>query len=338
MADATVLTKVRETQDSGPAIFWLDAADQTAVKPRCRISLGRIANKREVLKRDWWKEDPILRDHLIMRMANHSTFRIEGDQLARLERLWERTGSDWSYEEAVAGLWAFQKTRGGPVSRLPGSAVADVALLVGRPTSGVYNMVMNFRALDPQDERTGLEGISEQGRSVWQQFASNSGLRVSELEAEFQRLWSLGDRPVDVSAARKEYEKQVDHLSHELSLEELWSRYTKVNAGKVKKPPVKRGTTKVFARDPLVGAIARKRANFQCEVPECTVPSFLDGEGVRYVEVHHIQTLANGGADSPENVACLCPVHHREVHHGAQSSDLVSKLFSVRASEPRSTI
>jgi hypothetical protein len=60
----------------------------------------------------------------------------------------------------VAGLWAYTQTYGQQVSRLPGSPVAEVALVVGRAISGVYNKVMNFRAIDPRDERAGMSGAS----------------------------------------------------------------------------------------------------------------------------------------------------------------------------------
>ena len=332
IADATVLTSVREIIDDAPAELWSNPADGLAPKPRVRISLGRIANKREVIKREWWKEDPILRDHLIMKMANHTTFRIEGDALARLERLWERTGSDWPYEDAVAGLYAFLETRGAAVSRLPGSPVAEVSLLIGRPIAGVYNKVMNFRSLDPEDGRAGLDGASDQDRVVWGQFYGASGLRADEVRAEFQRLWALADGPVDTFAAKREYERQIDQLSQELSLAELWDRYLQVKAKGGKKPRVRQGTTKVYARDPVVGAIARKRAKFACEAPSCSIPTFFDADGVRYVEVHHIRTLATGGDDTPDNVACLCPVHHREAHFGQAADALTAALRTLRAS------
>ena len=45
--------------------------------------------------------------------------------------------------ESIAGLWAYAKTYGKEVSRLPGSPVADGALRIGRAVTGVYNKVMN---------------------------------------------------------------------------------------------------------------------------------------------------------------------------------------------------
>lgn len=333
IADATVLTPVREVADDSSGKLWADPADGLGVHSRARISFGKIASKRGVIKRDWWKDDPVLREHLIMKMANHTTFRLEGEALDRLERLWDRTGSDWDYEDAVAGLYAFMKTRGAAVSRLPGSPVAEVALLVGRPVSGVYNAVMNYRSLDPEDGRTGLDGASDQLRYVWSQFYDENGLRESELNVEFERLWLLPEGPVDARAAREDYEEQADQLTRQLSLEELWERYLQQKAKGTKTPRVRKGATRVYSRDPVVGAIARKRANLTCEAPGCAISLFLDKEGLAYVEIHHIHTLATGGPDTPENVACLCPAHHREAHHGAQAAKLISSLKALRASD-----
>jgi hypothetical protein len=77
-----------------------------------------------------------------------------------------------------------------------------VALRIGRVVSGVYNKVMNFRAIDPRDERTGLEGAGDTDRKVWEEFYDprTKQLREVELEQEYQRLW-LDERPQTPSPA-----------------------------------------------------------------------------------------------------------------------------------------
>lgn len=336
VADATVLSAVREVTDSGPREFWADLDDGLAARPRVHIAFGKIAEKRGVIKRDWWKDDPILRNHLIMKMANHTTYRLEGDDLDRLERLWDRTGSDWSYEDAVAGLYAFVKTRGGPVSRLPGSPVAEVALLVGRPVSGVYNAVMNYRSLDPEDGRIGLDGASEQLRHVWSQFYGVGGLRTDAVKSEYDRLWTVSDKPIDVQSANREFEQRADQLVHDFDLSQLWQKFHRLRIKTTEKPGVRQGTSRVYNRDPVVAAIARKRANFLCEAPGCVIPLFYTVNGAAYLEVHHIHTLATGGPDTPDNVVCLCPTHHREAHHGSQADKLISTLRALRSASAAS--
>lgn len=108
-AEAVTVTGVRDIADDGPSRFWTDPAEGRQAKPRVRIALRRVAGKREVIKRDWWKGDPALADHLLLSMANHTTFKIEGDAYRRLGRLWARTGSDWDYEEALGGLYGLSR-------------------------------------------------------------------------------------------------------------------------------------------------------------------------------------------------------------------------------------
>ena len=37
-------------------------------------------------------------------------------------------------------------------------------------------------------------------------------------------------------------------------------------------------------------------------------------DGTHYLEVHHIDQLAKGGADTVENAVALCPNCHRKMH------------------------
>ena len=87
---------------------------------------------------------------------------------------------------------------------------------------------------------------------------------------------------------------------------------------------------RVYDRDPLVIAIARKRADHRCEIGDCEHPSFQTPGGLPYTEVHHIVPLSEGGEDIIENVACLCAAHHREVHLGQQAQMLTEHLRSIR--------
>ena len=115
-----------------------------------------------MLRRDWFLEDPVLRDLPNLRMAAGTNYAIDPRQADRLLALWNRTGRDWTRNESVAGLWAYAQTYGQPVSRLAGSPVAEVALALGRAVSGVYNKLMNFRACCSRSSRAFafVEGFS----------------------------------------------------------------------------------------------------------------------------------------------------------------------------------
>jgi hypothetical protein len=304
------------------------------VADRVRVEFSRVASKRQIVQRSWVQEDPILRDLTIIKLANGTNYAVDPRHAARLDNLWEKVDTEWSYADTVGGIWAFLRTQGKEVSKLPGSPVADISAFIGRPISGVYNKVMNFRALDPRDERKGLDGTTEMDEKVWSKFydpVSNT-LRADDINAELVRFWGgKADEPPTDEAATADAAIEVD--ARELlsfDLKTLMDRYEKGQKSKPPKPPTKRSTTRTYQRDPLVIAIAKLRADFRCEVPDCEHPSFVGNDGLVFCEVHHIEPLAEGGDDTPENAACICPAHHREAHHGKIASIIKQILMDVR--------
>ncbi|VVE31379.1 hypothetical protein PIN31115_03649 [Pandoraea iniqua] len=77
---------------------------------------------------------------------------------------------------------------------------------------------------------------------------------------------------------------------------------------------------RIFRRNPDVIAEVMSRAKGVCEGCAETAP-FLRSDGRPYLEVHHCQPLAEGGADTLENAIALCPNCHRERHYGANYGD-----------------
>jgi 5-methylcytosine-specific restriction protein A len=77
-------------------------------------------------------------------------------------------------------------------------------------------------------------------------------------------------------------------------------------------------------RDPVVRQLVLERAEGHCEL--CNQPGFVLPDGRRYVETHHVELLASGGADRVWNVVALCPSHHREVHYGSERGGLQDQL------------
>ncbi len=90
-------------------------------------------------------------------------------------------------------------------------------------------------------------------------------------------------------------------------------------------------TSKRAIRDPWVVAFALKRADGLCEMPECTNRLFRTDNDKPYLEVHHLTWLRDGGSDSCDNVATLCPSCHREVHFGRNRLDKTDKLRTTIA-------
>lgn len=316
--------------------FWRTQGPRaTAPQVRAVMRLVKVATTREVLRRDWCVEDPVLHDLPNLRMQAGTNYRLTPQLAARLDALWSRTGRDWTRNESVAGLWAYAQTYGQSVSRLPGSAVANVALTLGRAVSGVYAKVMNFRSLDPRATGAGMSGAGAADRAVWNEFydGASSSIRMTELSEEFRRLWQ-GSEPngiarVEATAVAAIITDEADRLE-ELSYEQLLAKY-QTQANPTRRPATRTQSTRAYDRNPLVIAIARLRASHRCEIANCTHPTFETSERVQYTEVHHIVPLAEGGEDSIANVACLCPAHHREVHLGVRSQQLTAHLVELRA-------
>jgi len=81
-----------------------------------------------------------------------------------------------------------------------------------------------------------------------------------------------------------------------------------------------------YARDPKVRRAVLLRAKGKCEL--CGKQGFLQPNGERYLEAHHIIALANEGADRIGNVIALCPEHHREAHFGKRRNELEQEMIA----------
>lgn len=74
-------------------------------------------------------------------------------------------------------------------------------------------------------------------------------------------------------------------------------------------------TSSRYHRSTPVKDYAKDRADGDCEY--CGRPApFKDSTGGPYLEVHHVDELGKGGADTPERVVALCPTCHRRIHYG----------------------
>ena len=215
------------------------------------------------------------------------------------------------------------------MSRLPGEPISQVALATGRVVAGVYNKLMNLRAIDPTDQREGFSQTSQVDLQVWNRFfdPAAGALRFSEIEDEYRRLWPDAWPIIPPDVAPEEQAKALASLT----LAELLSRYAASAPKRPTRPRTYRTSTPAFERDPLVVAIARARAEGACEVPHCQHPIFITTDGLPFLEVHHIEPLFEGGPDTPHNVAAICPSHHREAHHGANAGSIRAALKALRS-------
>lgn len=80
-----------------------------------------------------------------------------------------------------------------------------------------------------------------------------------------------------------------------------------------------------YQRSKAIRDYALIRANGICE--SCKEPApFETAEGKPYLEVHHVDELGSGGADSPNKVIALCPTCHRRVHHAKHGEEFNQQL------------
>jgi 5-methylcytosine-specific restriction protein A len=77
---------------------------------------------------------------------------------------------------------------------------------------------------------------------------------------------------------------------------------------------------RVYKRSAIVADYARARAAGICEACGIAAP-FKSSSGEPFLEVHHIDRLADGGADSCEKVAAVCPNCHRRIHYGVDGAE-----------------
>jgi len=340
IAEAIVTTPpIVRGEDPDGVRFWRTQGPRaTAPQVRAGMRILKVATAREVIRREWCRDDPILRHLANMRMQAGTNYPVTPEQARRLSALWSRTGRDWNRSESIAGLWAYVQTFGQPISQTPDSPVANTALLVGRAVSGVYAKVMNFRSIDPRVHGEGMSGAGDTDRRVWADFydAPSATLRVEALSKEFARLWpeaaAESEEGAEASAAAAILLDEVDQLEKQ-SLEALVAKYRTQTRSRRQRPRKRTLAAFDYDRDPLVIAIALKRAGHRCEINACAHPIFDAVGGLPYMEVHHIIPLSEGGPDTIENVACLCPAHHREVHFGAGGLALTEQLKSARTAE-----
>ncbi|UVC27796.1 HNH endonuclease [Pantoea sp. SOD02] len=126
---------------------------------------------------------------------------------------------------------------------------------------------------------------------------------VFEIYESFDGKWLT--RPV-----KSEFELQIE-AAIELTSEKRREKLSTASAT----PERIIVSTYEFKRNPLVVAEVLALAKGKCQYCLKNAP-FRREDGRPYLEVHHVEWLANGGEDSVENAIALCPNCHREAHFG----------------------
>ena len=155
--------------------------------------------------------------------------------------------------------------------------------------------------------------------------ASTEEEAVAKLQERLQHLTGNPELILDSPVNRHEPEPDPEPNPRTLSTELAHSEET--GGPRRKSRVVERG----YERNHKLVGLAKRRADYRCEVKGCTVELFVKPDGHRYVEVHHLIMMAEGGPDTLENMVCLCPNHHRELHYGENGKSLKKQLQCLRS-------
>jgi len=210
---AKVLFSPQEMDDGTLAgSFWKGEKGE-GLQTRVELELTSVnTGSKQFIKRDWMGEDPVLSDLGILKMASGTNFPITQKQGTRLKQLVENTGRSWSKPESTAGLWLYNQLTDKPIARNKDSEVAKVAVQIGRAVTGVYNKVMNFRAIDPRDDRKGMAGAAKIDHQVWANYfdVETNTLNTETLNSDYQRVWGSVAKTSDKRRVTKEPKEAVD--------------------------------------------------------------------------------------------------------------------------------
>ena len=96
-----------------------------------------------------------------------------------------------------------------------------------------------------------------------------------------------------------------------------------------------RDGVKFYPRNEKAKKIAMMQSGGVCAFPTCSHQLFKRRNGKVYLEAHHLIPISvckdfSVNIDIPENIVCLCPSCHREVHHGEEAKRIITELYEER--------
>jgi len=165
---------------------------------------------------------------------------------------------------------------------------------------------------------------------------------TSVLKDEFPNWGSIdpGDRKMDMKLVFKGTSgKDIFEASlvDDKSFENEQINFEVAMKSRLKDPPVSPPTgsknpnkktvnSTQISRDPDVHAWVLHKSNWICEC--CNKPSpFTKPDGSKYLEVHHLKRLADGGSDTIKNAIAVCPNCHRELHYGLDKDNKLELIY-----------
>lgn len=289
-------------------MFWKDQAEVRVPSSRVPVQIVDVAARKGVLKSKWLEEDPICSDLPNLRMRQGTNYLLELRHAERLARLWFKSGEDFDRLDLLLSLRAYADTFGGPVSKIPGSPVANAALDTGRAVTSVYAKVMNFRALDPRADGAGQSNGGASTAAVWSEFWTGSAIDYERLINAITSFVSPGS----TDDSLKHLEAEAADVAPRYSPEGRKRLVTHMRIERNRRF-VAEVKAKWFVADPLL----------RCSVCKMSFVGTYGPVGEGYIEAHHLHPLA--GLDGPkppqpEDLAPVCANCHRMLHRDAELS------------------
>jgi len=115
-----------------------------------------------------------------------------------------------------------------------------------------------------------------------------------------------------------------DKIYSQINIDLLKNKASNVNP----KPIQAEQTIYTYPRNNILKNYVKRRSNYSCEMPKCDYIGFNKNNGERYIEIHHIIPLSEGGEDSINNTAALCPNCHRALHYADNREELKNILLT----------
>jgi 5-methylcytosine-specific restriction protein A len=170
-----------------------------------------------------------------------------------------------------------------------------------RNINGVYMKLMNFRALEaqenPEDSRKGLSSYSQQDRDVWNEYSKNKIVlrelaeKIRQTLAHDDIIYELADNPVEFYVQEAIEGNTVTRLH-------TYRERDRALVNSKKKHTLKK-----------LGKITCEACNFDF--------SIYGDRGKDFIEVHHLKPISQlklGDVTKLEDLALLCANCHRMVH------------------------
>jgi 5-methylcytosine-specific restriction protein A len=125
---------------------------------------------------------------------------------------------------------------------------------------------------------------------------------------DMRKVWVFPVEPIDEAAAMEVVDPPEKTIK-KFSDQELARRAAVKPVGKTKRTI----NETVYYRDPYLKEMVKRIAEGKCQLCGKEAP-FIDKNDEPYLEEHHVVRLADGGADSMENIVAVCPNCHRKMH------------------------